>query len=166
MTFSRIFGVASATFTGGIALTVLSALPACDPTLNSGGGGTSLGPCEDDKFEPNDTQAAAQDITDREEYVFLCPGDEDWWGLDFESSLGGRVMADWQPDDGGVQLEIFDDSGTPTAGGDVADFPDSGFLWLIVDDAFQGAVRATRADDGDEPMSYAISSETDWGGGE
>ena len=162
VTLARTLAIAVTTFTGGVALTVLSTLPACDPSLNrDDDDSTAPGPCEDDSFEPNDSQPEASDVTDELLDASLCPGNEDWWGLAIEPQFGGYMGTTWDPADGSLHLELFDSSGNSLAQAvELSDSP--GWLGLNVDGPFSGALRATRTDNGQSPIPYTLNAVLDF----
>ncbi len=65
---------------------VLLCLTACAPVREQGT--TTLPPCDDDAFEPDDSQNVAFDMGNGGNFArIVCPGDEDW--LSFQLGLNG-----------------------------------------------------------------------------
>lgn len=166
MTLGRTLGMAVATFTGAIALTVLSALPACDPTLqgdddDSGASGddddsVSSGPCEDDAYEPNDSLAEVAAGGTSAWSAILCPDNEDWWEKEVAVDYDSEFSAQWDAAIGGLDLEVFDSSGA-SLGRPAGEWDEPGHLTLDIGGPFNGAVRAVRTDSAAAPLPYDVS---------
>ncbi len=68
--------------------------------------------CEEDGHEPNEAQGSAVTITDDQFNLTVCPDDEDWFVLSLVSGDQIEVAADFDSDEGHVDLALIDGAGS------------------------------------------------------
>ena len=103
-----------------LALTLLTALPACTPSAPFDGPDDTDDPgpggdiCEDDSLEDNDTMenARAGFQIARDFPHVACPGDEDWFHVTVQPLWYAELDFSWDPSLGELDLRIYAEDGT------------------------------------------------------
>ncbi len=70
-------------------------------------------PCDDDRFEPNQTFAAAASLHAQGDYdkLTVCGRDQDWFRLDVPAEKGVRVELHYVPSEGAADLAVWTSDG-------------------------------------------------------
>jgi predicted nucleic acid-binding Zn-ribbon protein len=79
-------------------------------------------PCRDDPFEDNDDDASATGLgTGEFRDLRLCPGDDDYFVIDVHAGATLTVALAFEHDDGNIDVELIDPTGSVVATGESTD---------------------------------------------